>query len=155
MDYTSTGSFSNINKAQSAFLNTYGYSSATIDNFNESATKNELFNNRRPVYMRGDDSNGGGGHAWVCDGAHEYLNTNGYCFVEFLTGYGGSNPGYSDRGYWTVSNPTLAYTTNATSLYFNMNWGFRDIENGWFISNNVNSGDGNFKNDRKNMYVIP
>jgi hypothetical protein len=105
--------------------------------------------------MRGRTANSilgierGDGHAWVCDGAREVHYEN-YFFVEFIDSYYWS---YSNKGYTSAVYPGL--DTGAGYYYFNMNWGWGEGYNGWFYDNNVNTTNGNFQYERKNLFVYP
>lgn len=83
--------------------NSFGYSSATqIDyskNSNYNLVRNELIDYERPVIFKG--TSGGSGHAWVCDGAHEWQedividgqhNVYGYLQFHHVWGWQDTSP---------------------------------------------------------------
>jgi len=151
MDYESFGSGANITNTIIAFRDSYNYN-VTYATYNATQVRNEIYNNKRPVYMRGfTDKSGGGGHSWVCDGARE---DDGYVyFVEYLLG-SSENYSYSNLGYTSAAYPG-GISGPVNSLYFHMNWGEQSLSNGWFIGDDVNSGGGNFKEMRDNLFVSP
>lgn len=118
--------------------------------------EDEIFINRRPVYMRGNQKEFMGfswdGHAWVCEGAERWSTCVNY-FVEYLVNRS-TNPSYSSCGlpaYWAPQR-----SSGSGYLLFYMNWGW-GINNGnaWYNFSDVNSGNGDFKHDRENLYVVP
>ena len=144
MQYGLNGSASNIYAAQAAFLNNYNYSAATIVSHDKFGVISQI-NNQRPVYMRGESTQGG--HAWVCDGARQDP-ANVLFFVEFFTG-----GGYNSYGYYTPSSPGIG---NSWILYyFQMNWGWNGSADGWFYENSVNPSPYNFQTNRLNLYITP
>ena len=111
--------------------------------------EDEIFINRRPVYMRGNQKEFMGfswdGHAWVCEGAERWSTCVNY-FVEYLVNRS-TNPSYSSCGlpaYWAPQR-----SSGSGYLLFYMNWGW-GINNGnaWYNFSDVNSGNGDFKHHR-------
>ena len=140
-------------KAKSAFQNTFSYNAMLISH-NINSVMTEILTNKRPVYMAGSFTIGGAGHAWVCDGAHDYYTYHQY-FIEFLAGNQGNY-------YYTNldDTPTLEFPyriNNFSAAYFHMNWGEAGIINsiGWYVTNNVATSFGNPQYDRLNIYVYP
>ncbi|MCR5827654.1 MAG: C10 family peptidase [Bacteroidales bacterium] len=76
----------------------------------------------------------GDSHYWVCEGAKET-----------------TEPGIQ---FFTENQPYGAGTLGgAVYLSFYMNWGWGGSYDGWFASNNVDSGNGNFQYSRQNIYI--
>lgn len=102
----------------------------------------------RPVTMIGGPSNGGDGHAWVCDGAKETYSMSGY-FIEFYV-----------RGEYTSLEyaPSKEQLVNASSpaiYYFHNNWGWGagSVDpNGWYLTTDVSTSKGNFT-DRTCLFI--
>jgi len=125
MDYGVGASYSNIYKAQTALVSTFGYSStANIVLYNYNTVVSEI-NNKRPVIFNGyTSSTGGYGHAWVCDGylIDEYFrNQSGT--VTSHTEYLHMNWGYfygSGNGYFATGNFKVTYS-DGTTLNFKYN----------------------------------
>jgi len=95
MDYGPNGSGSQVTAIRPAFVNFFGYESTaqtvykyayTTANW-EAALRAEL-DAGRPIFYFGHDTQGGGGHAWVCDG---YSGTN---YFHMNWGWSGSFNGY-------------------------------------------------------------
>jgi hypothetical protein len=151
MNYGSSSSGTTITKAKNAFQNTYGYS-VTKANHNATQVKNELYNNQRPVFMSGFDTNDGG-HAWVCDGVKTNITMVNY-FVEFQLD---SDYSYTTLGYPSVNPSSLLSAGSYQSVYFHMNWGWYDTApNTWFYNNDVYATTTlNFQSDRENLFVHP
>lgn len=143
-------STSNIEDAKKAFTNNFQYN-ALIKDYSYNETANELLINRRPVYMRGDDMNIKKGHAWVCDGANHTDHETEY-FIEYRQG-GPGYYSYGSPGYPSEDDPGIC---GYGAFYFHMNWGWGEGSwNGWYMADNVDTGDRNFKSNRKNLYVNP
>jgi len=150
MKYGTTVSSSTINDAENAFKN-YGYSNNIYQAaHNANTVKNEILNNKRPIFMGGRTQPNnifggaqGDGHAWVCDGVSETEEQYEY-FVEFFNGSSYINYGY------TPYYPGFSYVRY--SIVFHMNWGFSSVSPGWFI--NVSTPLGNFQYERKNLHNI-
>ncbi len=154
MDYGAKESGSNIKEAQKAFSNYFQYN-AVIKDFDYSETANELFVHKRPIYMRGADNKfliwDWDGHAWVCDGAND-IDYETLYFIEYRHG-GPGYYSYSSPDYPSCSDPAKS---GYGKLYFHMNWGWKNgTHNGWYLLDNVNVGNYNFKYGRKNLYVSP
>lgn len=54
------------------FLQDIGYTNPTIVNYSTSTVIDMVSNKQLPVYARGTDASGNGGHAWVIDGCNVY-----------------------------------------------------------------------------------
>lgn len=124
---------------------------AYSESYNVINTRNELFNNQRPLIMRGVDTSTNKGHFWVCEGAKEML-VNQLVFYTENQPYGA---GTFTQGMYSHNNPGTE--GGILYLYFYMNWGKGGLmdyhPNGWFISNNVSIGGSNYQNYRKNIYL--
>lgn len=129
-------------------LGYYAYS----ESYSVISSRNELFNNHRPLIMRGVNTTTNEGHFWVCEGAKESLVNQLYFYTENQP-YGA---GTFTQGMYSHNNPGIE--GGNMYLYFYMCWGLgghRDYHpNGWFVSNNVSVGESNYQNYRKNIYVI-
>lgn len=133
-----------IDKAKTVF-ESFQYS-VTKKSHNASDVENELTLRERPVYMRGTNSSTGSGHAWVCDGVSKTKYETSY-FIECRQGGAGS------YYYYMPESPNSIESTGNSK--FHMNWGWNGNGDGWFLSNNVNSINGNYQGDRTNLYVTP
>lgn len=92
----------NVSRINDVFKIQFGYSTALYASYDADVVKNEILTYRRPVLLSGTSSDSG--HAWVCDGAHEWTA----CIK-------------SDNGDYTV-----------TYLQFHMNWGWGGLYDGWY-----------------------
>lgn len=102
IDCEGTG-IENFNNLDNVFTLHFGYKSAIVDDYDREIVASELFTYRRPVILGGKSS--GKGHAWVCDGAHE----------------------------WEACIKTDDGDYAARYLQFHMNWGWKNGEyNGWY-----------------------
>lgn len=153
MDYGQNGSSSDINKAFIALASKYNYSPSKGD-FNHEKVSKEIFTYKRPVYMRGGSSQillwDYDGHAWVCDGADKKEYETSY-FVEYLRGSAPNYYMYNNDYYSHNNHGSCGYGT----LHFHMNWGWGGTNNGWFLFSSANSGNGDYKYGRQDMYIIP
>jgi hypothetical protein len=103
--------------------NKFNYSSATQASYNDQNVKSEIYG-LHPVIIRGGYSSGGTyhGHAWVCDGLHEwYTGSLIYLFFHFNWGWGGNTvtPNY-DGWYSFHSAVTIGgntYNQNLQMVY--------------------------------------
>lgn len=154
MEYGTDASSSNIDKAQIGF-GIRGYTAVKKDHDFEEVEK-EIFLHHRPVYMRGNQKNFIGiswdGHAWVCEGADRWSTCANY-FVEYLVNRS-TNPSYSSCGIPSYLNPQRSSGSGYLRFYMNWGWGM-DNGNGWYSFSSSDSGNGDFKYDRKNLYVSP
>lgn len=148
MEYGKDGSSAGINDAVRGF-SSMGYKVVKKKhNVNDVIT--EVESNHRPVYMRGHTT-ALKGHAWVCEGVRSYGYGMSY-FVEYRTPNSTTST-YSSCGDRSWYDP---YTMSVSgSTYFYMNWGWNGASNGWFSTGSVNTDNGNFVNDRQNLYVTP
>lgn len=152
MDYDADGSGATNGHTKDGFLS-MGYS-VLVKDHNYVDVQNELFNQRRPVYMTGDRERILGvitykGHAWVCEGARSVDQTVNY-FIEYLL---------NDNTYSSLDGPSWQSPTSSagyTYLYFYQNWGWGTSGgNGWYGHDNVNTQVGNYQYGRENFYVHP
>ena len=131
-------------------LQSLGYT-AYSQNYNVTSTHNELFNNHRPIIMRGVNTATNKGHLWVCEGDKQTL-VNQLVFYTENQPYGS---GTFYPGMYSYNNPGVE--GGVMYLYFYMNWGWGSTNNyhpnGWFLSNNVSVNGNNYQNYRKNIYV--
>ncbi len=126
MSYGCSGSSATMEDAKYAFVNYYGYSSATLANYNYNVVQSQL-NSGHPVMLSGGTNTGWwifgsytNGHAWVCDGYRESF----YC------------------------------ETGTTHLFLNMNWGWGGTDNGYYAFNNFNPGSHTFNDSRRMIYNL-
>ncbi|MCX6272381.1 MAG: C10 family peptidase [Bacteroidetes bacterium] len=108
MDYAPDGSGADPNNAAASLRNYFGYASNTqlVNRMSYSNTGwiNLMHSNldlKKPMIYSGNPSNGGAGHAWVCDG---YQGTD---FFHMNWGWSGAS-----NGYYTVNdlNPSAVGT---------------------------------------------
>ncbi len=115
------------NYQKSLFILSY-----TATSFNYLIVESEIKANR-PVILTGYSSKAGnsysGGHCWVADGVHEYIN----CPETLPDGSTIGGGGY---------------------LWFHMNWGWGGQNNGWFGYASADSGNGNYQYKRDMVYSI-
>ncbi|KEO75950.1 C10 family peptidase [Anditalea andensis] len=153
--YTSSFSYATPANMESG-IKLLGYN-VTRANHNFETVKTQLFTYKRPVIMGGNANNVplpspfdyiGKSHYWICDGARQVTTGQMQYFTEWQP-YGN---GVFTRGWNTKASPGVL--GGIGSLYFHMNWGWRNKEfNGWFAFNNVNSGNGDFKYARQDFYI--
>ena len=128
MDYSPSGSGSNIINAQSAFQNVFGYSARWIT-YNVSEVESQILL-YRPVYFRGIRPVGAG-HAWVCDGISYSRNQ-----IEYFAEYRGGGAGYyyySTPIGPSADNPSTTIFSSHSLDLMHMNWGWRNgNSNGWY-----------------------
>ncbi len=94
----------------------YGYTTGTLQNVvgNEGGIRMEL-KLGYPIYMRGDES-GGGGHAWVADGVDYQQITYKYYEYDPIT-----------------DEYTLVNTEDSSQNWIHYNWGWGPQYNGMFV----------------------
>ena len=151
LNYATGSTGANDNNIKQA-LTIYDYS-YTVANHNATDVLNEIVGNKRPVSMGGYTKQTlgiphGDGHQWVCDGSESYQYITKY-FIELQIGY--SYVTYNWCG--SASNPLFNVTQTGTN--FHMNWGWANNCDGWYISNDVDSGNGNYQHGRTNFYIKP
>jgi hypothetical protein len=112
LTYNANSTPVNTSFSISSFLkNQFGYSTASEESFDRWTTFNYILNSEKPIIMLGQVRVKFGneyyyiGHAWVCDGAHEWDE----CIIQ-------------DNGDYSVVGHAL----------FHMNWGWGTSYNGWF-----------------------
>ena len=122
-------------------------------NYNASTTRDTITLGRKPVIMFGKDPTMEDGHFWVCEGYKESILNQLFFFTENQP-YGA---GIFTQGMYSLQNPGV--DGGILYSYFYMNWGAWHPANesapynGWFLSNDVSIAEGNFTNNRKNIYV--
>ncbi|MDR2911433.1 MAG: C10 family peptidase [Bacteroidales bacterium] len=150
MQYSANGSGSSIDLAENAFEYLHYYADATIENHNANAPSKiqANINANRPVYMKGQMSNGSQ-HAWVCDGV-----TTGRFSTEFFVEFYVYNSYTDYYGNYTPSSPGSVMATYPSCVFYNMNWGWSGENNGWYTDNSFPSGN-NYQYLRENLYITP
>lgn len=123
--YEEDGTSSNIEYAASAL--TENKFTAILSNFNpydltQVVNIGSEIIDRRPVYMRGQNSESG--HAWVCSG-YKYGNTL-YAALYITREFGD----YGSYAYYTGVN-------KPTDKFFYMDWGWNGYGNGWIYSSSA------------------
>jgi len=133
MNYGCNGSDTETSNAASALTGTFGYTSASYQNYNYSTVVSNIANNK-PVILKGGRvdkwwifNTYAEGHAWVCDGTMASY----FSMCSTYTGLGGP--------YFYVSSPSYVST-----LHLHMNWGWSGQFNGWFGFQNFNPNDYTF-----------
>lgn len=135
-----------IDEAYTAFRDRFHYNVTMKAHKLEDVKKDILL--RKPVYMRGQDVYGQGGHAWVCDGYEEQVFNTHY-FVEYRTGNEGSYRYESfDRPH--IDSPEIISSFHET---LHMNWGWNGKSNGWFHWDDVSPDNYDFSINRQNLYL--
>lgn len=136
VDYKAGGTSSNIDKAKSAFQK-LGYTVVKTD-YDVTSTLRSQIQMKRPVYMRGESSDGSG-HAWICDG---YQNIKYDAITTFMPNK--SDPKFkfeptSKYGFATYElsvYPPSSLNMNQFGEYFHMNFGwYNGLHNGWYREN--------------------
>jgi len=155
MHYSSSGSWATPSNVRDG-LRMLGYNVTKADH-NYETVKKELMTYKRPVIMVGNEDNIplpdplsyiGNSHYWVCDGARTLLTNR----IEYFTEWQPYGNGVFTTGWNTINSPGLL--GGIGYLYFHMNWGWSNGKNnGWFALGDVNTGDGNYKYSRKNLYI--
>ncbi len=128
-------------------LETIGFN-PTMDDHNDQAVRNEIFNHRRPVIMTGYKI--ASGHCWVCDGAEENI----YDQITFYTENQPYGAGMFTQGMYTYTNPGIV--GGIVCHLYHRNWGWSDTDfNGWYTSNNLadTGQSGNYQYLRKDFYI--
>ena len=152
------GSWTNNVNARNAFVNRpFNYSSATLVNHNATQVRNEILNNRRPVYMSGVNPNTGTGHAWVGDGVRYPQRAYASFFVEFQINHWNGSFSYTRLGWSSPAQPATTSLPWSTPTLFHRNWGSTSNLNvGWFMDTAITiDGSSNFSRDRQNIFVRP
>lgn len=129
---------SDIDKARSCFAN-MGYQTPQKQEYNSAVICSELELNR-PVYIRGCESSGDNGHAWVVDGYKSrtqiyrtyYIQADGselnwiydeteYTYFHFNWGWHGDCNGYFQTGVFDTQEG-FEYDSNSNPGLFNGNY---------------------------------
>ena len=139
LDYVNGDVNATIDEAKTAFQSSYYYT-VTKSAHNYTDVRNYI-NSNKPVYMRGAETSGGSGHAWVCDGYNSYTwNTQYYLRVPT-----------SFEQYSTIQSHQA--DQGVLDMY-HMNWGWGGLNDGWFSASSIAiPGDSNYQYDRFNLYV--
>jgi hypothetical protein len=129
----------------------------TRSNHNSDNVKGALLSHR-PVIMGGNSWNLslfgdpisylGESHYWVCDGVSNSTSRFEYFVISQPGGFGTFIP-----GAYSVDNPAVITTGGIDYFHMNWGWGNGNGENAWYVSNNVNSGNGNFQHSRLDFYL--
>lgn len=109
-----------------ALKNDFGYSNATLANFDVSKVEWSL-DYRRLVILSGTSTQRGG-HAWVCDGFRRYI-------AHII----------DDNGH---------HTDCGTYYYLHMNWGWNGKYDGWYGYSNWTVDGASINKDKKMIYNI-
>ena len=122
-----------------------GYT-ATLQSHNSSSVFSQISPGGKPVLMTGYNS-AGEGHAWVCDGAKQYI----YNYVTFFTENQPYGAGYFSQGMYTLSNPGTV--GGIVRPYFHMKFGAEDGDyDDWYIDN-VFSSECDFQYSRQDIFI--
>lgn len=118
--------------------------------------QSQLFRYKRPVIMGGNANNNplpgnlgyiGESHYWVCDGAKEATMNH----IQYYTEWQPNESGVLIPGLNSIDDPAEAW--EFLSFHFHMNWGWGGTNDGWFVSDRVDSGSGNFMHNRLDFYI--
>lgn len=153
--YATSGSWATPSNMESG-IRFLGYNVTRTDH-NYESVKTQLLTYKRPVIMGGNANNVplpnplnyiGDSHYWVCDGAREI--TMGQ--LQYFTEWQRNGNGVFTTGWHSMGSPGVL--GGIGYLYFYMNWGWSNTNhNGWFVFNDVNSGNGNYKYARQDFYI--
>lgn len=92
-----------------------------------------------------------GGHYWICDGVNDVTY-----YLEFFAEWQPYGNGTFDSGWYSYESPN-SIQSNYVNRSFHMNWGWQENSsthyNGWFIGDSTDSGNGDFRYNRKD-YII-
>ncbi len=139
-----------ITEVKTAICSQYGYRpefdfNTSIVSHNSSSVRVSLANGYS-VFMGGQDSRGGDGHAWACDGYYSLTpQTEYYLYVIPMR----SEITYLEMIDSRIVYPELVQVYN----YYHMNMGWYGIDNGWYYEDNVSTSQGNYKNDRSDLII--
>ena len=99
-----------------------------------------------PVYMRGIDEEGDG-HAWVCDGHYAYHYQTDYkLYVIPMWG--------NEITELICVDTVVTYPDNHVFYnFFHMNWGWDGSSNGYYFHDQVNTPNGNYTSNRKELII--
>lgn len=146
MRYEQNDTGATIDEAEAVFKK-YGYTNCNQITHNTGSVCHEL-DLKRPVYMRGTDSNTNSGHAWVCDGYN--AGYNGVTLT--LKTLEDCPSGYEPSIFLTPY--TYEHVLSYYGLY-HMNWGYNGLYDGYYWDNNIKIGNGaNYSNKRKDIINI-
>lgn len=129
-------------------LTSYGYNVTQNDHM-ESKVFSYISTKRRPLYARGQNDNGDG-HAWVIAGAYQHTTNISYTLYRL------TDTKYPQFQY-DKAEAADPYNNYSHVYSYYMNWGWNGTGNGWYsdyyiVPSGV-SGDCNFKNHRKELYI--
>ena len=151
--YTSNGSWTLPGSLEDG-ISFMGFD-VTREDHNTNKVKAELLSYQRPVLMGGgphdlpNPLNYINGHYWVCSGA-SYSENNLVYFLDLI-----NTSDYSYYYHPYIYKPGNPFTSLQFSrLYFYMNWGWTNgSNNGWYLSYDVNTDNGNYQYGRENFYI--
>ncbi len=125
--YDTDGTSATYNGAYNAF-SSLNYHPTKVEAPGAEHLRNEITANR-PVYMQGENTSTGKGHAWVCEG---YLNKKYQAVISMIDAFGDGDP-YFD--YPISVNPV---NDEMYGEFFYMNFGWGGTNDGWYRSNAYN-----------------
>lgn len=134
--YNSGGTASNYDKAYKAFKSLgYNVAKAGLPDFiklrNEMKTKN-------PVYIQGENSQTGKGHAWVCEG-YKNIRYEGVISMIIAPRFGEpSAEGSLYFDYVFSAYPMSSLDQNLYGEFYYMNMGWGSTNDGWYRANSYN-----------------
>lgn len=130
----------NINSIKN-FFNNNGYPNARIISHNSVTTRDNLLS-RKPIFMIGGENNSQ--HSWVCSGYQSMSRSKEY-FLYVISVVPPLQFEYTGLSH---------YVSSSSGAYYYMNWGWGGQYNGWFFNTNVNPGNNNYINYRKDIVDI-
>ena len=139
VEFNSDGTSATYDDAYNAFKE-LGYSASKDGTPTSEKLRSEITNGN-PVYIRGENSDTGKGHAWVCEG---YKNVAYQGVISMLASdkyslVSVTSTTYSDYPVTVYPPSTLANGNYGEYFYMNMGWGGEN--NGWYRSNTYNASD--------------
>ena len=146
MKYEQNDTGATIDEAEAVFKK-YGYINCHQISHNTGLVCHQL-DLKRPVYMRGTDSNTNSGHAWVCDGYNA-----GYNGVTLTLKTLEDCP--SEYEPSTFLTPYIYEHILSYYGLYHMNWGYNGLYDGYYWDNNIKIGNGaNYSDKRKDIINI-
>lgn len=138
--YESDGTSSNYEKAYKAFKS-LGYSATKAGLPDFIKLRNEM-KTKSPVYIRGENSNRGKGHAWVCEG---YKNIRYEGIISMIIDRRFGEPSTGDSPYFDYvfsAYPPSSLDQRLYGEFYYMNMGWQGgTNNGWYRANSYNPSE--------------